>query len=141
MIARLRDTSWGPWAAAAVMVLFAVLASAAIVIGSLAFVRTRERAVQVAHNAQAATQQNVRARYDDCQAAEQLRAALRAQVQEGKLTEPLLYKLVPSLDTPEVHKIIADQRRRQLDAYRPRDCKTFALAAVPPGQRADFRVP
>lgn len=123
------------------IVAVSVIASAAIVLGAVAFQQTRVRAQQVAENARAATQQNVRARYDDCQSGNQLRAALIAQVQEGKLTEPLLYKLVPSLDTPQVHKIIADQRARQLRAYRPRNCRAYALSAVPPGMRGEYHVP
>lgn len=86
-------------------------------------------------------QQTVHARYDDCQAGEEIRAALRAQVKEGKRTDPLLYKLVPSLDTPKVHQIVAEQRARQLKAYEKQRCREYALAAVPPDSRDSYRVP
>lgn len=89
----------------------------------------------------AAIQQNVNARYDDCLNAEEVRASLRIQVEQGRRTEPVLYKLVPSLNTPEVRAIVAANRARQLKAYAPRDCKKYALASVPVGQRSLHDVP
>lgn len=98
--------------------------------------RTRDR--QSGHDA---IQQNVRARYDDCLNGEQVRQALRQQVQDSKRTDPLLYKLLPQLDTPEVRDLVRKRRARQLRAYAPRDCREFALAAVPPENRRLYRVP
>lgn len=86
-------------------------------------------------------QQNVRARYDDCLQGEQVRSALREQVEDQQRTNPLLFKLVPSLDTPEIRRIIRQRRDRQLRAYAPRDCGDFALQAVPPGDRGSYSVP
>lgn len=92
-------------------------------------------------NSHAQAQANVSARYDDCQGGEDVRAALRAQVDEGKRTDPLFYKLLPSLNTPEVRELVRTRRERQLKAYAARDCRTYALAAVPERERASFHVP
>ncbi|HZV74578.1 MAG TPA: hypothetical protein VFF79_12745 [Conexibacter sp.] len=89
------------------------------------------------------TQQNAKARYDDCQAGDRLRAALYAQALASSRTTPLLLRLVPSLDTPEVRRLAADSRTRQLKAYLPRGtrgCAQYALAVVPPRERASFHV-
>ena len=103
--------------------------------------RVRELTERVARAEHSSVQQNVNARYDDCHAGEQVRAALRLQVHQGRRTDPLLYKLIPSLDTAEVHDLVAVSRRRQLKAYAPRDCRAYALAAVPAKARSRYGVP
>lgn len=123
-----------------VIALSVVVVALAGAVGYLV-IRAQDQDVDLAAFAHAAVQQNVQARYDDCQRGEQLRAALRAQVLASRRTNPILYKLVPSLDTPQVHRLVRAERRRQLQAYRSIDCRTYALAAVPLGHRGDYRVP
>lgn len=98
--------------------------------------RARDR--QAAHDV---IQQSVRARYDDCLAGEQVRRALREQVQDAARTDPLLYRLLPQLDTPQVRRIVRERRARQLRAFAPKGCREFALAAVPPSDRDEYTVP
>lgn len=131
-----------PKVIAGVAVVTGLLASAALALGSVAIVRVGDQADDLASFGVDAVQANVTARYDDCQALEALRAAGRAQVAQGKRTEPLLYKLVPSLDTPEVHEIIERDRRRQLAAYEKADCVAYAREAIPAGApRGAYTVP
>lgn len=111
----------------------------AAAVGFLVY-RSVDQSQRVTENVHNFTQANVQARYDDCQASNVLRAALRTRVLEGKRTDPLLFKLVPSLDTPEVHAIIKAQRQRQLRAFAAKDCVEFALEAVPSGQRHNYIV-
>lgn len=82
--------------------------------------------------------QNVLARFDDCQAGEDIRAALRAQAEEGRRTTAALLDVVPSLNTPEVKAIIRDSERRTADAFDERDCVTYALRAVPAAERDNY---
>lgn len=86
-------------------------------------------------------QQNIDARYSDCQGSERVRAALRDQVRRSARTDPLLFRLLPSLDTVEVRRLVHAERDRQLKAYAPRSCRSYAIASVPAGQRSLYTIP
>jgi hypothetical protein len=96
---------------------------------------------ELRRQAHAVVQQNVNARYDDCLSGERVRESLRLEVEDGRRTDPLLYKLIPALDTPEVRDLLAERRARQLRSYAPRDCVAYALSSVPEAQRMLYRVP
>lgn len=85
------------------------------------------------------TRANVRARYEDCGNINQILSALRQEVVASKRTNPVLFKLLPSLDTPEVHALVRQERRRELRTFAPRDCESYALAAIPAGRRDAYR--
>lgn len=102
---------------------------------------SKSLAIGVARATHDATQQNIDARFADCTSSEKVRAALRDQVLEGERTSSLLFKLLPSLDTPEVHRLVARERARQLKAYKPRDCGKYAISSVPVKQRKFFTIP
>lgn len=93
----------------------------------------------------AAIQQNVNARFDDCQAGDQVRAALYAQTLEAQTTtNKVLFKLVPALNTPEVRAIVARDQVRELHAFRPRGtsgCARYAIKSVPPKARGQYTIP
>jgi cell division protein FtsB len=127
---------------AAVLVLaVALLVSGSIIVGTLALIQTRDRADDIARAVRDRIAAVVAARHNDCQASNKVLAALRAEVRASKRTEPILYRLVPSLDTPEVHALVAAQRKRELRAFAARDCRTYALQAVPAGQRHQYQLP
>lgn len=122
------------------------IATAILVVGLSAAVvvliaQNQQQDAELLAQGRAAIQQNVGARYDDCQNSEAVRSALRQQVEDGKRTDPVLYRLVPSLNTPEVRAIIKASRVFQLKAYAPRDCEAYALASVPPMSRDEYQVP
>jgi hypothetical protein len=106
--------------------------------------RARSQDAEIRQQAHAALQQNVNARYDDCVAGDAVREALYQQTIETERSDPLLYRLLPSLDTPEVHALIKENRARQLKAFAPRGqggCEAYALRVIPPGSRRSFRIP
>lgn len=107
-----------------------------LVLGNQSDLRDQQR--QLTAQAAAFQRANVQARFEDCLSSESLRAALRAEVLAGKRTNPLLFKLLPSLDTPHVHRLVRQERRQELHAFRPLNCRAFALETVPPGQRAQY---
>lgn len=88
-----------------------------------------------------AVQQNIRARYDDCGQLNKIRAGLRSTVQQGKVEDPLLYQLVPSLNTPRVRRIVALNDRTELREFARVDCKDYARRAIPPGDHHHYKVP
>jgi hypothetical protein len=102
---------------------------------------SRRLAARVAVVQHDSVQQNIDARYSDCQGSEKVRAALRDQVRRSAKTDPLLFRLLPSLDTPEVRHLVRAERARQLKAYAPRDCRDYAIASVPVGQRSRYTIP
>lgn len=90
------------------------------------------------------TQQNVEARFDHCSDSDRLRTALYGDALQGRTTAPLLLRLVPSLNTPEVRLIVRTTTGKHLKAYAPRGkdgCATFALRSVPPRTRSSYHVP
>jgi hypothetical protein len=105
------------------------------------FIVTTNRNAQEKRDRHQAVQANVRARFDDCIAGNEVRRLRRQEIRQAALTEPLLYKLLPSLDTPEVRQVVKDNRERQLAAYADKDCKSYALEAVPVDDRDDYTVP
>jgi cell division protein FtsB len=102
---------------------------------------SRALAARVAVVQHDVVQQNIDARYSDCQGSEKVRAALRDQVRRSAKTDPLLFRLLPSLDTAEVRRLVRVERARQLKAYAPRSCRSYAIASVPAGQRSQYTVP
>lgn len=89
-------------------------------------------------------QQNINARYDDCRAGDNLREALYQQTQDAARSDALLYRLLPSLDTPEVHTLVRQTRANQLSAFHPRGtygCTVYALRAAPARARDQYTVP
>lgn len=139
--------------------LLLVLASAAIILLAVAYY-TKAQDLQTAQHqirndiqttarserlltayAISAVQQNVDARYDDCKQLDLIRAGLRSSVQQAKLTAPLLYQLVPSLNTPEVHQIVTARDKAQLLEYAAVDCETYARRAIPNGDSHHYHVP
>lgn len=114
-----------------------------LLVGAVVFlvVQNHEQDQELLHQGHQNIQQNVKARYDDCVGGEQVRTALREQVINGARTDKLLYHLLPSLNTPIVHELVAQSRADQLKAYAPRDCSAYALAAVPPLQRHSYHAP
>lgn len=112
-------------------------------IGLVAYGFTRVQSVEdsVARSTVVTAQQNVDARYDDCQSLNLLLAGMTTGVRESEKTLPLEYKLVPSLNTPQVKAVVRKSIRRELKAYEPRDCKAYALKAVPPGQVGGYHTP
>lgn len=88
-----------------------------------------------------AVQQNVNARYDDCTQFNGIRAGLRESVQQSKVTAPLFFRLIPSLNTAEVRSLVRADDRRELQEYAAVDCTSYALRAVPAGDRHHYRVP
>jgi hypothetical protein len=99
------------------------------------------RIADIQSTARASAQQNVSARYDACVGANRLRAALRQDVRDGQRQAPLLYKLLPQLDTPEIRKLSATGAAKKLKAYAAQDCVKVALAVVPPNERYRLHVP
>jgi len=90
-----------------------------------------------------AIQQNVTARYDDCQAGDEVRRELYQQARSSGRSTRLLLRLVPSLDTRQVRRLAAKRRAHQLRTYRPRGaegCARYALRVVPPDERQSYRV-
>lgn len=83
-------------------------------------------------------EQNVRARYDDCINGNEIRAALLARTLEAQRTNRILFRLVPSLDNPEVHTIIRKNLARDVAAYAQKNCREYALQAVPPSDRERY---
>lgn len=119
-------------------------AAAAFAISMYTGYRARATADKVEQQAHEIVQQTVRARYDDCLSGDDIRTALYEQALASARTTPLLLRLVPSIDTPAVRRLVAENRRQQLKAFRPRGtdgCRTFALRAVPPNERSQYTVP
>jgi hypothetical protein len=131
-----------PRVVAVLFIVIGCLASTALVTATAAIVRVGGQADDLAQFGVDAVQANIDARYDDCQQIEALKTAGRAQVRSGERTEPLLYELVPSLDTPQVHQIIERDRARQLKAYEKGSCSAYAREAIPAGAHPGvYRVP
>lgn len=108
------------------------------------FYDSSRRSEDLTHLAHAMLQQNIRARYDDCVAGDAVRRALYDQTRASARSDALLYKLLPTLNTPLVHKLVARNRKRQLAAFAPRGrrgCTAYALLAVPAGVRRGYRLP
>jgi len=74
---------------------------------------------------------NVEARYSDCRGGEQLRAALRKQVEQGKIQRPFLLKLLPQFNTPQVLALIEKNEHEELSGFAPRNCVEYAEEALP----------
>lgn len=89
----------------------------------------------------AAVQQEIRARFDDCTQLNKIRAGLRSTVQQGKVEDPLLYQLVPSLNTPRVRQIVATNERTELREFAAVSCKDYARRAIPAGDHHHYKVP
>lgn len=79
----------------------------------------------------AAVAANVAARRDDCRNSNRLRKALRKDAVQAQKTLPLLLKLVPQLDTPQVRELVASNSASRLKAYKRRDCDAYAREALP----------
>lgn len=89
-------------------------------------------------------QQSIDARYDDCTAGDTVRRALYRQAQTASRSDALLYRLLPTLDTPQVRTLVRRSRRRQLRAFRPRGsdgCTIYALRVVPRDDHGRYSVP
>jgi len=117
------------------------LALGAVVIALMAESTRSDDVARLAHDS---VQQNVEARYDDCVAGDAVRRALYRQTRSAERSDGLLYRLLPSLDTPEVHELVRRRRAEQLRAFRPRGragCTIYALRVVPRELRGDYRVP
>lgn len=107
-------------------------------------VRSHGQDLTLQRQAHAALQQSVNARYDDCLAGDVLRTALSLQVDESRRNDPLLYKLLPSLNTPEVRALVKHSRDEQVKAFKPRGaagCRAYALRVAPPNSRSSYEVP
>jgi hypothetical protein len=89
----------------------------------------------------ATVQQNVDARYDDCQQLNGLRLGLRSGVKQSRTTAPLLYKLVPALDTSTVKTLVQASWARELQEYAKVDCNAYARRAIPHGDQHHYHVP
>lgn len=74
---------------------------------------------------------NVQARYSDCIEGESTRKALREQVEQGRSERPVLLKLVPQFDKPEVLAIIKKNEEEELKGFAPRNCLEYAEEALP----------
>jgi len=136
----MRPTRAASLMSVALAVLLPLLTGAVIFL----LVRAKIQDNEVRYQAHAALQQNVNARYDDCVAGDSVREALYQQTLDSARSDPLLFKLLPSLDTPEVHRLIAANRARQLRVFAPRGrrgCASYALRAVPPASRRSYSVP
>lgn len=126
----------------------AIVAAVAIVVAigcavllSLSSSQQSEKLTKLAHST---LQQSINARYDDCRAGDVLREALTEQTQSSSRSDALLYRLLPSLDTPEVHELVRRTRADQLRAYAPRGpdgCTIYALRAVPRNATGEYTVP
>jgi hypothetical protein len=86
-------------------------------------------------------QQNVDARYSDCRSLNDLRYGLRVNVQQSKDSTPLLFDLLPQLNTSHVQQLVSASWQQELHAFKRHSCRTYALAAVPRGDRHAYRVP
>lgn len=126
----------------AVLLLVLAIVAGLVIGGGLLFATSR-RSEDLAQLTHAFSQQNVNARYDDCINGDAVRRALYQQTKASARSDALLYKSLPSLDTPQVHQLVAQTRAKQLAAFAPRGrrgCAAYALRAVPPGARDAYRV-
>lgn len=101
------------------------------------------RSDDIAAIAHRSLQQSIDARYDDCIAGDAVRRALYQQAQAASRSDALLYRLLPSLDTPEVRKLVRRTRARQLRAFRPRGtdgCLIYAMRVVPKNAPGNYTV-
>jgi hypothetical protein len=89
----------------------------------------------------ASVQQNVDARYDDCRQLNRVLAAQRIGVTQSRTTVPLLYKLVPTLNTAAVRTLVHQNWARELQEYAAVDCKSYARRAIPHGDVHPYHVP
>lgn len=90
---------------------------------------------QEAIDREAAILKNIEARRDDCENNNELREGLRVGVELGKKNDPLLLKLLPSLNTKEVLTVVHREEQRELKAYAPLNCQSYALRAAPASAR------
>lgn len=134
-------TTMGTYVLATVCVVLTVVVAYLVITTQHQSSRLAQQTRAIALAVHTSTQSNIRARYDDCQASNRVLAALRAGVRAGKRTDPLLFKLVPSLDTPEVHALVTAQRAERLRALANKDCREYALEAVPSSERHNYTVP
>lgn len=130
------------------VVLMSVLLAISLVLNGVEWLRQTETNEQAAQETRAiagfavnTVQQNIDARHDDCLQLNHIRAGLRASVQQSKVTDPILFKLVPSLNTPQVRRIVATNDKRELQEFRAIDCKAYARRAIPPGDHHRYHVP
>lgn len=74
---------------------------------------------------------NVAARKSDCENNNQIRTALRENIEQSKREIPILLKLVPSVDTKRIITLTEKSDARQLKSFVPVDCTAYALKAAP----------
>jgi hypothetical protein len=128
--------------------ILAIVAAVAIVVAIgcavLLSISSSQQSDKLAKLAHSTLQQSINARYDDCRAGDQVREALHEQARASSRSDALLYRLLPSLDTPEVHKLVRRTRADQLRAFRPRGddgCTIYALRAVPRNATGEYTLP
>jgi hypothetical protein len=90
-----------------------------------------DQIVQEHRTAAAQTGATVQARFSNCQAGNRLRKGLRTNVEQGQRSLPLLLRLLPQLNTPEVLAINRRQVEYQLRVFAPLDCKTYSREILP----------
>lgn len=108
---------------------------------ALTLVKVNNQSTRITSQGHDAIQQNVNARFDDCESGNDLRMGLLAGVAQGRKTTPVLLRLVPSLNTAEVKALIRKSEARQQKAYKPRSCAPYALKSVPPAARKNYTTP
>lgn len=128
-----------------------IITLALMYLGALALDNSNQAKSMAARNQQfannlaqfgfAAVQQNINARYDDCEQLNSLRNGLDTQVKQSYKTLPLLYRLVPSLHTPAVEKIEQNAYQKELREFSGLDCTSYAKRAIPPGDSHRYQIP
>lgn len=87
----------------------------------------------------AAERANVEARYSDCTSGNETRIVLRKQVEQSKLERPLLLKLLPEFDKPQILKLIEKNEQEELAGFAPKNCIEVAEEALP-GHRKRYTI-